>query len=45
VAIEARDTESAVRATGDLLRREGAGLLQVLTELTAQEPGESDPGG
>jgi GntR family transcriptional repressor for pyruvate dehydrogenase complex len=45
VAVEARDTESAVRATVDLLHREGAGLLQVLTELTAQEPGGSDPGG
>ncbi len=43
VAVDARDTESAVRATGDLLRRESAGLLRALGELCATETGSESP--
>jgi DNA-binding FadR family transcriptional regulator len=39
VAVEARDTDSAVRATVDLLRRESSGLLRALEALTVPEPG------
>jgi DNA-binding FadR family transcriptional regulator len=44
VAVEARDTESAVRATVDLLRRAGADLLRALAGLAAGEPGGAEPG-
>jgi DNA-binding FadR family transcriptional regulator len=38
IAIEARDTESAVRATVDLLRRAGADLLRALADPPAEGP-------
>jgi DNA-binding FadR family transcriptional regulator len=45
VAVEARDTESAVRTMVDLLRREGRDLLRALEALAAEGPGGAPSGG